>query len=275
MTRLTNLRSFATACCMATLGLSASSSAFAAEDTWENVKSSGELRCGAAIANPYVMKNPRTNDYSGFFVEMCREFANYLGVEATFIDTNWDNLVAGVQSNRWDLAMALNETPERAKAVAFSESVSNYEVSFLYNKDNPKFSNGVSNLEDIDEANITIAVMSGTVQDKAVSGSVEDANVMRLPGMDETRLAVMSRRADVLADANDTNLLFQHANPDWTEIMTPNPPMARQGVAFGLNKSTPEADIQELNEFIIQKKEAGEVERMIDDAAKIAVEQME
>ncbi|MDI5983760.1 transporter substrate-binding domain-containing protein [Halomonas sp. M4R5S39] len=275
MTLLISRRSLATACCMATLGLATSSSVFAADDTWEGVKEAGELRCGAAIATPYVMKDPRTNEYAGFFVEMCRGFADHLGVEATFVDTNWDNLVAGVQSNRWDLAMALNQTPEREKAVAFSEPVSNYEVSFLYNKDNPKFSDGVNNLEDIDHENITIAVMSGTVQDKTVSESIEDAGVMRLPGMDETRLAVMSRRADILADANDTNLLFQHANPEWAEIMTPTPPLARQGVAFGLNKSTPEADIQELNEFILSKKEAGEVEEMIDEAAKIAVEQME
>ncbi len=275
MTLLISRRSLATACCMATLGLATSSSVFAADDTWEGVKEAGELRCGAAIATPYVMKDPRTNEYAGFFVEMCRGFADHLGVEATFVDTNWDNLVAGVQSNRWDLAMALNQTPEREKAVAFSEPVSNYEVSFLYNKDNPKFSDGVNNLEDIDQENITIAVMSGTVQDKTVSESIEDADVMRLPGMDETRLAVMSRRADILADANDTNLLFQHANPEWAEIMTPTPPLARQGVAFGLNKSTPEADIQELNEFILSKKEAGEVEEMIDEAAKIAVEQME
>lgn len=84
----------------------------------------------------------------------------------------------------------------------------------------------------------------------------------------------MSRRADVLADANDTNLLFHHANPDWSTIMTPEPPLARQGVAFGMNKSTPEEDIQALNDFIISKREAGEIEKMIDDAAKTAAKQM-
>lgn len=274
MTVLTKARSLTTICTLTMVGLASSSSAFAAESTWEEVREAGELRCGAAIATPYVMKNPRTNEYAGFFVEMCRGFADHLGVDATFVDTNWDNLVAGVQSERWDLAMALNQTPEREKAVSFSEPVSNYEVSFLYNKENPKFSDGVTNLEDIDQENITIALMSGTVQDKTVSQTVENANIMRLPGMDETRLAVMSRRADILADANDTNLLFQHANPDWAEIMTPNPPLARQGVAFGLNKSTPEADLNELNEFILSKKEAGEIEAMINKAAKTAVEQM-
>ena len=269
------VRTLTAACTATAISLMTTTVALAQEDTWGSVKEAGELRCGAAIATPYVMKNPRNNEYNGFFVEMCREFAEHLGVEATFIDTNWDNLVAGVQSGRWDLAMALNETPERARAVAFSESVSDYEVSFLYNSDNPKLPDTIENLEDIDRKGITIALMSGTVQDKAVTDSIKNANIMRLPGMDETRLAVMSQRADVLADANDTNLLFQHANPDWAQIMTPTPSLARQGVAFGLNKSTPEADIQVLNEFITSKHEAGEIEGMIEDAARIAVEQMD
>lgn len=261
--------------CTAATGVLASFSASAQEGTWSSVKEEGELRCGAAIATPYVMKDPQTNDYNGFFVEMCRDFAEHLGVDAKFVDTNWDNLVAGVQSGRWDLAMALNETPERARAVAFSEAVSDYEVSFLYHGENSKLPEEVSGLEDIDQEGITIAVMSGTVQDKSISDQIENAEIMRLPGMDETRMAVMSQRADVLADANDTNLLFQHANPEWAEIMTPNPPLARQGVAFGLNKSTPEADIQELNEFITMKHEAGEIDKMIEDAASIAVKQMD
>lgn len=261
--------------CAAAAGMLASFSAIAQEDTWNNVKEAGELRCGAAIATPYVMKNPRSNEYGGFFVEMCRGFAEHLGVKATFVDTNWDNLVAGVQSGRWDLAMALNQTPERARAVAFSEPVSDYQVSFLYNVNNPKLPDTVSNIDDIDKEGITIALMSGSVQDKAVTENIENANIMRLPGMDETRLAVMSQRADVLADANDTNLLFWHANPEWAEIMTPTPPLARQGVAFGLNKSTPEADLQVLNEFISEKHEAGEIEAMIAEAASIAVEQMD
>ncbi len=275
MTQLKGLRSFAAVCCTAALGFTHASSTIASETTWQSVRDSGTLRCGAAIATPYVMKDPRTSTYSGFFVEMCREFADHLGVEADFVDTNWDNLVAGVQSGRWDLAMALNETPERARAVAFSEPVSYYEVSFLYHQDNSKVPGEADALEDLDRSDITIAVMSGTVQDKAVTDNTEHANIMRLPGMDETRLAVMSRRADVLADANDTNMLFHLANREWATVMTPVPPLAPQGVAFGMNLATPEADIQELDEFIIEMRNAGEIERMIEAAAQFAVDQMD
>lgn len=267
------LRPFALVCCVAAVGFIQTTSALADESKWQRVRDTGSLRCGAAIAAPYVMRNPRSNEYSGFFVEMCQKFAEYLGVEARFVDTNWDNIVAGAQSGRWDLAMALNETPERARAVAFSAPVSQYEVSFLYHQRNSKIGDGAKTLADIDQKNITIAVMSGSVADKAVTDNARNATIMRLPGMDETRLAVMSRRADILADANDTNMLFHLANEKWAAVMTPAPPLAPQGVAFGMNLSTPEADIEELNVFINNMRESGEIDRLIHEATRLAVQQ--
>jgi len=43
-------------------------------NVWQNVQKAGVLRCGAAVAAPYVMKNPLTNEYSGIFSELCRDF---------------------------------------------------------------------------------------------------------------------------------------------------------------------------------------------------------
>ena len=93
----------------------------AADDAslWQNVQKAGVLRCGAAVAAPYVMRNAGSGQYSGYFVDLCRNFGEkVLKVRVEFVDTNWDNLVAGLQSGKWDLAMALNQTPERALAVS-------------------------------------------------------------------------------------------------------------------------------------------------------------
>ena len=88
---------------------------------WQGVQKAGVLRCGAAVAAPYVMRDARSGQYSGYFVDLCRDFGEkVLKVKVEFVDTNWDNLVAGLQGGKWDLAMALNQTPERAMAVSFS-----------------------------------------------------------------------------------------------------------------------------------------------------------
>ncbi|WP_409018162.1 transporter substrate-binding domain-containing protein [Caballeronia sp. LZ035] len=106
---------------------------------WQSVKKAGVLRCGAAVAPPYVMHDPKTGEYSGFFSELCRNFGEkVLKVKVEFVDTTWDNIVAGLQSNKWDLSMALNDTPEREKAIAFSAPATDYNVTLVYNKNNPK-----------------------------------------------------------------------------------------------------------------------------------------
>ncbi len=109
-----------------------------------------------------------------------------------------------------------------------------YQISLAYNKNNPKIPAGASTVADIDKEGVTLAVMSGTAQDKAISAAVKTATIMRLPGNDETRLAVTSKRADILVDASDTNQLFTQSNPDWAIAMNPTPALAKQGVAFGL-----------------------------------------
>lgn len=240
-----------------------------ADSSWAKVKKEGVLRCGAAVAPPYVMRDPKTGAYSGFFADLCREFGqNVLKVKVQFVDTTWDNIVAGLQAGKWDLSMALNNTPERAKAVNFSTGASNYEVSFVYNKTNPKLQGSLTTLADIDKPNLTLTVMSGTAQDKALSAAIKQAQILRLPGADETRLALTSKRADLLVDASDTNWLFTESNPDWTVTFTPNPPLAKQEVAFGLRKDAPAADIALLNTYLTEKVSSGAVDTLIKKAVR-------
>lgn len=233
-------------------------------DTWASVKKAGVLRCGAAVAPPYVMRDPKTGAYSGFFAELCRDFGqNVLKVKVEFVDTTWDNIVAGLQSDKWDLSLALNDTPEREKAVAFSVPATDYNVSFVYNKSNPRVPKSLRAIADIDKPDVTIAVMSGTAQDKAISAELKKARLMRLPGNDETRLALISKRADLLADANITNMLLTEAHPEWATSFNPMPPLAQQAVAFGLRKDTPKADIDVLNKYLTQQVKSGAVNRLI------------
>jgi polar amino acid transport system substrate-binding protein len=262
-------RRFLTGLAVSSAVLLAPTTQAAEGNLWKEVRDAGVLKCGAAVAAPYVMKDAMSSQYSGYFVDLCRDFGeNVLKVKVEFVDTNWDNLIAGMQSKKWDLAMALNQTPERALAVAFSVPATSYEVSFLVNKNNPKFEGADASLENYDKKGVTFAVMSGTSQDKAVSAVIKNATIMRLPGMDETRLAVMSKRADVLVDANDTNHLFALANPDWAKEINPEPALAKQGVSFGLRRDTSFADQQVLNIYLEQRKDKGEIQALVDKASQ-------
>jgi polar amino acid transport system substrate-binding protein len=233
---------------------------------WQNVQSAGVLRCGAAVAPPYVMRDPATGEYSGFFADLCRQFAEVLEVQPEFVDTTWDNIVAGLQAGRWDMSLALNRTPIRAMAVSFSVPAMEYQISLVYNGANPKIPENPVSVADVDQAGVTLAVMSGTAQDKAISAAIKNANILRLPSNDETRLALMSRRADILVDASDTNLLFTRANPDMVAF-NPEPALAKQGVAFGLPHGLSASDVAVVDIFLEEKVATGQVDALIQKAA--------
>jgi len=252
---------------VAAAALSASAQAQENQGYWQQVQSSGKLRCGAAVAPPYVMRDPATGEYSGFFADLCREFAGVLEVEPEFVDTTWDNIVAGLQAGKWDMSLALNRTPVRAMAVQFSVPAMEYQISLVYNKENPKIPAGAVSVADVDVAGVTLAVMSGTAQDKAISAAVKNATILRLPTADETRLALQSRRADVVVDASDTNLLFTQANPDWTATLNPEPALAKQGVAFGLPLGLAASDVAVVDIFLEEKVATGAVDALIAKAA--------
>ncbi|WP_210526206.1 substrate-binding periplasmic protein [Rubellimicrobium arenae] len=233
---------------------------------WQQVQANGVLRCGAAVAPPYVMRDPATGQYSGFFADLCREFADVLEVEPEFVDTTWDNIVAGLQAGRWDMSLALNRTPVRAMAVNFSIPAMEYQISLAYDKNNAKIPANPQTVADIDQEGVTLAVMSGTAQDTAISAAIKNATILRLPSNDETRLAVVSKRADILVDASDTNQLFTQSNPDWAVAFNPTPALAKQGVAFGLPATLSAQDVSVVNIFLEEKVATGHVDQLIHNA---------
>jgi polar amino acid transport system substrate-binding protein len=232
---------------------------------WKPVQDRGVLRCGAAVAPPHVMRDPTSGAYSGLFVDLCKELAEkVLGVKAEIIDTSWDNIVAGLQADRWDVSLALNRTPKRALAIAFSDSAWDYQVSVVHNKSNPKIKPEWKRLADFDKQGITIAIMSGTAQDQVITGQIKNATILRLPDNDATRLALMSRRADVLVDDADSNMLFTAAQGNQYATVVPEPAIAKQGVGVGLRREASKADLDVINIMFAEKKATGQIQGLID-----------
>jgi len=267
------LKSIVLSVCIASGIGSAMAPASAEETTFASIRKAGELRCGAALAPPFVVRDPKTGDYSGAFSDLCRKFGeSVLKVKVRFVDTTWDSMVAGLQTNKWDLAMAINRTPVREQVINFSTAVVRNDTDFVYSRTDSKLPTPIKSVADIDKPGIVIAVVQGTTDDKAITPAIKQAQILRLPDADSTRLAVISHRADLLADQSDANLIFQAAHPDWAEIFRATPSFNLQDVAFGLNKSFTAADLNLLNQFIEQQTRTGFVKTSVDAAVKQAAQ---
>ena len=257
------MKAFAWLCMSAAMALGAVGAAQAQEleNLWQNVQSAGKLRCGAAVAPPHVIRDAKTGEFSGTFVDLCREFGEkILKVDVEVIDTTWDNIVAGLQANKWDVSLALNRTPTRSLAVTFTEPAWHYEISLVHDKKNPKIQADWKSLADFDKEGVVIAVMSGTAQEHTLSDEVKHATLMRLPDSDATRLALSSRRADVLADDGDSNAMFVALNKGQWATVLPDPAISKQGMGFGLRRNTAPSDIMAFNVFLEEEIATGHVQ---------------
>ncbi|MCB4769667.1 transporter substrate-binding domain-containing protein [Ancylobacter sp. Lp-2] len=234
-----------------------------ADGLWQDVQKRGTLRCAYASAPPYQMKDLKTGEYGGAYLDLCKQFADVLKVKVEFVDTTWDNIVAGLQAGKWDLSPSLNRTPNRALAINYSGIVGYDETNFAYLKANEKVANPATDLSTIDLPTVRVGVMSGSAQDHAVTARLKKAQIVRLPDANGLNLALLSGRVDVAGADSTTNLLLQTANPDKVLLLEAHPALMRQGISYGLAPNVAQRDIDVLNIFLEEKIALGVVDDLM------------
>ena len=89
----------------------------------ETIKERGYLIIGTeGNWSPWTYHDEKTNELTGFDVEVGKEIAKALGVEARFEEAAWESLLAGVDSGRFDIICnGVGYTDERALSYEFSD----------------------------------------------------------------------------------------------------------------------------------------------------------
>ena len=65
-----------------------------AESKLNKILSTGELKVGTTGDwDPMTMKDPATNKYKGFDIDVMNELAKDMGVKVTFVPTEWKTIV--------------------------------------------------------------------------------------------------------------------------------------------------------------------------------------
>lgn len=112
-------------------------------------------------------------ELEGFDVDIAREIASRLDLEAELIATPWDTIIGALQANRFDAILgSMAVTPARLEQVNFSDPYYISGAQLLVNTDSD-----IHTPDDLDDA--VLAVVVGTTFE-------EEANNM--PGVSEVRL---------------------------------------------------------------------------------------
>ena len=94
-----------------------------ADSKLDQILSSGELKVGTTGDwDPMTMKDPATNKYKGFDIDVMNELAKDMGVKVTFVPTEWKTIVSGITSGRYDISTSVTKTPKRAEVAGFTST---------------------------------------------------------------------------------------------------------------------------------------------------------
>jgi len=170
------------------------STAASAESKLQTIKKNGELRVGTTGDwDPMSMKDPATNKYVGFDIDVMNELAKDMGVKVKFVPTDWKTIVSGITADRYDLSTSVTKTPKRAEVAGFTETYYKYgTVPLVLKKNSKKFSTWNS----LNNKDVTIATTLGTSQEEKAKEFFPKSKLKSVEAPARDFQEVLSGRAD-------------------------------------------------------------------------------
>lgn len=176
------------------------SAASANESALDEILQSGELRVGTTGDwNPMTIKDPATDSYKGYDIDMMQALAEDLGVKVVFVPTDWKTLVNGVVSGQYHITGSASLSMSRAKVAGYSDSYFSLATVPLTHKDN---ADRFNDWDDLNQKGVKVAATLGTTQEMQVKSFFPDAEhvIVEAPARDFQE--VLSRRADANITSN-------------------------------------------------------------------------
>lgn len=143
----------------------------------------------------------------GFDTEVGEKIAEKLGVEARFVEGEWDGLLAGLEVGRYDIMInGVEVTEEREEKYDFSEPYAYIRTALIVREDNTD----INSFEDLD-GKTTANSINSTYMNLAESYG---ANVLGVDTLDQTIDMVLSQRADATLNAEVSYYDYMSVHPE-------------------------------------------------------------
>lgn len=186
----------------------------------------------------------------GFDVEVGRQIAQALGVEAAFVEGEWDGLLAGLDAGRYDIMInGVDITEERAEAYDFSEPYAYNRTAVIVSGDNTD----ITSMEDL-EGKHTANTISSTYAEVAEQYGAE---VTGVDDLNQTFELLLSGRIDATLNAEVTYYDYMEAHPDANIKIACLDPEATE-VAIPFRKGEETASLREaVNQALADMRESG------------------
>ena len=239
-----------------------------AESTFDRVRRTKVLRIAALPGElPYFSKDLVSGEWSGSCIEMANDIAKVFDAKLAYVESTYGNSVLDLQSNKVDLAFALNPTPARALSIGFTHPMIIHPFGCVARKGlAPK------TWADINKPDIRIVYDIGSLHETAAKRYCPKAQLTGFKNRDECLLNMQSGRADVHILAAILGLSEVGKNPTIGAYYLLTEPLVALPSCLGIQR---EPDIRfrdVINAWLDMARGSGQIrEWMLEGLAKAGV----
>ncbi len=182
--------------------------AFAEEgDLLSRIQQKGEIVIATEGAWAPWTYHDENDTLVGFDVEVAQAIAAKLGVTATFVETEWDGIFAGLDAQRYDIAAnGVEITDERSEKYDFSTPYGYIRTALVVRGDNDT----ITSFEDLNDKKTANSIASTYM----ILAESYGATAVGVDTLDQTIQMVLSGRADATLNAEVSVYDYLSVHPD-------------------------------------------------------------
>jgi polar amino acid transport system substrate-binding protein len=230
------------------------------ESTFERVNRTKQLRMAVVSGSPpYFKKDITTGTWAGAAVEMAKSIAAIWSAEVVYVESTFGNSVLDVQSNKIDIAFALNPTPQRALAIGFTRPYIVAPFGCLAKQGfEPK------TWGDLNKPDIRIVFDLGSLHETCARRFAPKAQLTGYKTIDDCILALQAGRADAQVLAATVGLGTVGKNPSLGPYHLLNTPIVSLPSCYGVQREPDTRFVEVVNAWIDFNRGIGTIrEQMI------------
>jgi polar amino acid transport system substrate-binding protein len=205
---------------------------------------------------PFEMTDPQGRP-TGVSVRLAEALGKHLGRDVLIENVAFDGLIPALKTGKIDcIISSLTATPERARAIAFSEPYLKTGLALLVGVHSP-----VHSAADLDVRGRTVAVKKGTTGHQ-YAATLKQARVLVLDKESAAVMEVAQGKADAFIYDSLSVFRNQRRHPDTTRAILQ--PFREETWAIGLRPGD-DTLRRQVNEFLEAFRAAGGFERLGDE----------
>ena len=164
------------------------------------ILATGKLKVGTTGDwDQMTLKDPATNSYNGYDIDMVTQLAKDLEVELELVPTDWKTLVNGIAAGKYHMTGSASISPGRAKAAGYTDSYFSLNTVPLTLRSN---ADRFTDWADLDKPEVTVAATLGTTQEQQVKSFFPNARHKLIEAPARDFQEVLSGRADAHITSN-------------------------------------------------------------------------